>query len=67
MAIEIRVLNVSHLLVPHSLDRSAEKPHRSWVAKFALSSEYVEDHKMARETLHEGRQDSLLKVAGSQN
>ena len=55
-----------HLSVPYSLDGSAEKPHRSWVAKFALSSGSVEDHKMARETLQEGTRDSLLKVAGSQ-
>ena len=56
-----------HLSVLHSLDGSTEKPHRSWVAKFALSSEYVEDNKMARETLQEGTRDSLLKVAGSRN
>ena len=63
MAIEIRVWSVSHLLVPHSLDRSTEKSHRSWVAKFALTSEYVEGYKMARETLHEG----ILKVPVSRN
>ena len=56
-----------HLSVPHSLDGSAEKPHRSWVAKFALSSGSVEDYKMAPETLHEGTQDSIYKVAGSRN